>query len=85
MTAEHPPADASGESAIALAVVAGALLALPMVGDAASLAAALAAVGVGLLGIRRHARGRARHVWPALLGTLAGALIALVAAILLLA
>jgi len=55
-----------------------------MVGDVVSLLAALAAVGVGLLGIRRHARGRAQRVWPALLGTIAGGIVALVAAVLLL-
>ena len=56
-----------------------------MVGDLASLIVALAAVGVGLVGIRRHARGRAKHVWPALLGTIAGGLVALIAAVLLIA
>lgn len=56
-----------------------------MVGDVVSLLVALAAVGVGLLGIRRHARGRAKRVWPALLGTIVGGVVALVAAILLLA
>lgn len=56
-----------------------------MVGDVVSLLVALAAVGVGLLGIRRHARGRAKRVWPALLGTIVGGVAALVAAILLLA
>lgn len=55
-----------------------------MVGDLVSLIVALAAVGVGLVGIRRHARGRAKHVWPALLGTIAGGLVVLVAAVLLL-
>jgi uncharacterized membrane protein len=60
-------------------------LALPMVGDVISLLAALSAVGVGLLGIRRHARGRAKHVWPALAGTIVGGIVALVAAVLLLA
>lgn len=56
-----------------------------MVGDVVSLLVALAAVGIGLLGIRRHARGRAKRVWPALLGTIVGGVVALVAAILLLA
>ncbi|WP_156905957.1 hypothetical protein [Agrococcus lahaulensis] len=56
-----------------------------MVGDVVSLLVALAAVGIGLLGIRRHARGRAKRVWPALLGTIVGGVVALAAAVLLLA
>jgi hypothetical protein len=67
-------ANRPGESALALGVIAIAGLFVPIVGDFVTAPAAVAAMVLGFVGMRRHETGRATGSASAIAGVIVGAL-----------
>lgn len=67
----------TGDFALTAGLVAAAATFVPVIGDLVALPAAVLAIGLGVLGVRRYETGRTRRFVPALAGIILGALAAL--------
>ncbi|TPW74193.1 hypothetical protein [Schumannella soli] len=76
--------DSLGVWSLSLAVLGAIMVAIPIIGDALSLAPGIAAVVIGLLALRRHETGASPYLVRPLIGTIVGGLVVVVAGMLML-
>ncbi|NHI16299.1 hypothetical protein [Microbacterium excoecariae] len=73
---DHDPsrrANGPGLASLALGFVAVLFAVVPVIGELVALAPAVAAVVLGIAGVRRHEQGRASGAWSAVGGAILGA------------